>query len=478
MLIGGIVANTIGGVVVFLYLGVVFPPPQKPGSFVTMEFNLGLLVAIGLVAFCIGLWRGARMSRALGGWIRAGRAPTESERTGVLRLPARIVRMTALDWAAAGVVVAALNLDHSPQFALETATTIALSGLVTCTAAWIYAERELRPAVALVLSYAPLAETRGLGIRHRILLTWLLSSGTPLLGLALIPLGREAANTRSLVAPIVFIAAVALVAGYVLMTLAMNSVGDPVREVRNAMEAVSEGRTDVRVMVDDASEVGRLQAGFNAMVEGLAERERLHDLFGRQVGLDVAREALERGTALGGQEQEVGALFVDVLGSTPLAATEAPERVVALLNEFFAIVVDVAERHGGFVNKFEGDGALCVFGAPVACDDVADRALAAARELATRLGTGTALDAAVGVSVGTAVAGHVGAESRFEYTVIGDPVNEAARLTELAKAQGEPVLASAAAVRAASPEEAARWRLDGEVALRGRPEPTRLAVPT
>jgi adenylate cyclase len=130
------------------------------------------------------------------------------------------------------------------------------------------------------------------------------------------------------------------------------------------------------------------------------------------------------------------------------------------------------------VNKFEGDAALCVFGAPVPQPDHAARALAAARELCTTLSSRDGgLRAAIGVSCGEVVAGNVGAEERFEYTVIGDPVNEAARLTELARDRDGRLVASARIVEAAGEQEAARWRLDGEVVLRGRPEPTRLAEP-
>jgi adenylate cyclase len=477
LLIGGVLANEAGGAVVFLYLGVIFPPEPQPGSYVSLELTAIVLLIFGSLAVAVGLWRGRRMSRGLRTWMREGRDPTPQEREDLLRLPVRIVWMTAQWWLLAVVVFGLLNLDHSRQFALETATTIALGGLVTCTAAWLFTERELRPAVAIALASGHPPGQHGLGIAPRILLTWLLCSAVPLIGLALVPIGRGAEDTVSLLGPILFIVGVALVAGFVLMGLAMKAVADPVRELRAGMEAVAAGRTDVRVTVDDASEVGSLQAGFNAMIEGLEEREQLRDLFGRQVGLDVAHAALERGIRLGGEKTEVGALFVDVLGSTSLAAREDPERVVGLLNEFFAIVVGTVERHGGFVNKFEGDGALCVFGAPVACRDAADRALAAARDLAGRIAAEATLDAAIGVAFGTGVAGHVGAESRFEYTVIGDPVNEAARLTELAKARRLPVLAGATAVLAAGATEAARWRLEGEVTLRGRSDPTRLAVP-
>jgi adenylate cyclase len=255
-------------------------------------------------------------------------------------------------------------------------------------------------------------------------------------------------------------------------------VTTPIRDLRRAVDAVAAGDLDVAVQVDDGSEVGRLQAGFNSMVDGLRERERMRDLFGRQVGPDVARAALEQGAELGGRRAEIAALFIDIIGSTAIAEREAPERVVALLNDFFAAVVDVVDAHGGLVNKFEGDAALCVFGAPVAQDDHAGRALAAARELHRRVeALDGGLEAAIGVASGPVVAGWIGAETRFEYTIVGDAVNEAARLCDAAKEHPGRLLASAEALDRAGRSEAARWRTDGKVQLRGRSAPTRLAVP-
>ena len=116
-----------------------------------------------------------------------------------------------------------------------------------------------------------------------------------------------------------------------------------------------------------------------------------------------------------------------------------------------------------------------MFGAPTPLERHADCALAAARTLAERLAELDDVEAGIGVSSGTVVAGNIGEEKRFEYTVIGDPVNEAARLTELAKTEGG-VLASDAAVERAT-GEADRWEPGDEVELRGRAEPTRLAKP-
>jgi adenylate cyclase len=201
-------------------------------------------------------------------------------------------------------------------------------------------------------------------------------------------------------------------------------------------------------------------------------------MFGRLVGEDVAREALDRGIELGGEERDVAVLFVDLIGSTELASEKPPQEVVSLLNDFFGVVVEVVEEHGGWINKFEGDAALAVFGVPIEMDGAEAAALAAARELASKLPDAvSALRAGIGVSSGRAVAGNIGSESRFEYTVIGDPVNEAARLCELAKQADSGVLAAAGTVERAGDEEADRWELGESVELRGRSEETQVAEP-
>ena len=278
-------------------------------------------------------------------------------------------------------------IDLGWEFGFEVAGSIALAGLTTTAAVFLLSERILRPAVGLALDAETPPETRSLGIGARLILTWLLCSGVPIVMLALIPIGREETEAGDLIVPMLFVAGAGLWIGLFATKLATLTVTRPVRQMRKAVDSVREGDLDVTVTVDDGSELGRLQAGFNAMVAGLRERELLHDLFGRQVGLDVAREALETQPALGGRTQTISALFVDVIGSTSLAERESPERVVELLNQFFELVVGVVDEHGGMVNKFEGDAALCVFGAPIEQPDHAARALAAARAMRDRLST-------------------------------------------------------------------------------------------
>ncbi|MEE9243068.1 MAG: adenylate/guanylate cyclase domain-containing protein, partial [Mycobacterium sp.] len=323
---------------------------------------------------------------------------------------------------------------------------------------------------------------RAPGVVLRQVLTWALSTGVPVLAIVIALVASKfailTAPAEQLTATVLLLAVAALLVGLASTVLVAMSIADPLRQLRWALGEVQRGNFNAHMQIYDASELGLLQAGFNDMVRDLAERQRLRDLFGRYVGEDVARRALERGTELGGQEREVAVLFVDLVGSTQLAATRPAAEVVSLLNDFFRVVVDTVNRHGGFVNKFQGDAALAIFGAPIEQPNASGAALAASRELHDAL-----IDVlgesefGIGVSAGRAIAGHIGAQARFEYTVIGDPVNEAARLTELAKLEEGHVLASAIAVRGALDSEALCWDVAETVELRGRTEPTQLARP-
>ena len=150
------------------------------------------------------------------------------------------------------------------------------------------------------------------------------------------------------------------------------------------MERVADGDLTATVPVADSGEIGDLQLRFNRMTAGLRERDQLRELFGRHVGADVARQAMEN-TDLGGESREVSVLFVDLRGSTALAETLPPGRAVAMLNDLFTAVVAAVEAEGGWANKFEGDAALCIFGAPIPQPDHADHALRAARRLSADL---------------------------------------------------------------------------------------------
>ena len=318
-------------------------------------------------------------------------------------------------------------------------------------------------------------------MRLRLIACWVLGSGVPLAGLLVLPLVSRDATLRADIGPAVFVlSSVGLLTGLLVTVVGAKSVAEPITDVRRALEQVEAGRLDVSVPVDRAGDLGELQAGVNRMVEGLRERQRLADLFGRHVGTEVAQQAIEQGTGLDSEQREASVLFVDLIGSTAMAEVLPPQNVVETLNAYFGAVVRVVSAEGGWVNKFEGDGALCVFGAPAVQPDHAARALRSARALLRELRelalAYPGIDAAIGVSSGMVVAGNVGTEQRYEYTLIGRPVNEAARLTDLAKARAGRVLASQGALDR-SGDEGARWSSLGTVALRGQSAPTAIHEP-
>jgi adenylate cyclase len=475
-------ANGAGAVVTFVLSTFVVPAPPEGLTASNQRLNaiaFGVVLALGLV---VGFYVSSRVAAPGLDWLREDRDPTPEERDRSLGYPLRQTAIEAVLWVGAAAIFTAVNLSTSTTLALEVGLEVVLGGIVTCCLTYLLAERLSRPATARALEARVPEEPIGPAIGARVLLIWAGSTAVPLVAVGLIgvvALGDVQASRDEIGLAVAVLAALGVLVGLTAMTIYARSMSEPLRGLRSALGHVEAGELDVSVAVDDAGEVGVLQAGFNRMVHGLREREKLRDLFGRHVGEEVARNALEReDVELGGELREAAVLFVDVIGSTRLASTHDPADVVARLNAFFAIVVDCVSLHGGWVNKFEGDAALCVFGAPTPHPDAAGSALATARALRFRFDHELdGIEAAIGVSAGEVVAGNVGAAERFEYTVIGDPVNEAARLTELAKTTPAKLLASDTALALAGRRERDRWQLDRNESLRGRTRPTGIVVP-
>jgi adenylate cyclase len=476
-------ANVTGALVLFLLLGFLIPFAPE-GADRQLGLNAAVVVGYAALTLTLGSWWGRRMSAPVERWLSEDRPPTAEERRLALGIPLRFVLVSSLFWTIAAILFTLLNASTSGWSVVVVGGAILLGGKTTCAVGYLLLERITRPVITRALAGgAPPEKTCGPGVRGRLMMAWSLGTGVPLLGIVMVAIAGIADGDEDptfLAATVAFIAVIGFAVGLLAIAVASRSIADPIGAVRDGMARVEEGALDVSVPVDDGSEVGLLEAGFNRMAAGLRERDRLRDLFGRHVGEEVAQAALEEDgeVQLGGEVREVAVIFVDLVGSTALAARRPPSEVVALLNDFFRLVVETVEEQGGWVNKFEGDAALCVFGAPTARRDAACDALCAARTLRERLDERLrVVDAGIGVSAGPAVAGNVGTEERFEYTVIGDPVNEAARLSELAKRRPERLLAAAAVMEGAGREEAARWEVREEVVLRGRDVPTGLAVP-
>lgn len=468
-----------GVVLLLLLLVVPLPDAADPLRLDNVLLSVAYLPAAVLVGTVVGT---VRVRRRLA-WLRRGEQPTDRQRRRTIGIPLAVTVVQLSLWLLAAVLFAAYNGPRSGILAMAITVTILIGGLVASALTYLLVEQVNQPVLAVALADAGLEATRGSGVAWRTFVMWLLGSALPVAGLVLlnaIAIGIDVDRVELAISGVV-LGSIALVVGLVVILVHARSISRPLKGLRRAVARVSMGDTHVRVPVSDATEVGILQTGFNQMVQGLADRDRIRDILGRHVGQDVARRALEEGVELGGEVRDVAVLFVDVTGSTAMAEREGAVATVERLNELFGVVVEVAEAAGGTVTHFAGDAALCVWGAPLTHPRPASAALRAGRELASRLAADPGTVAAgVGVAAGPVVAGNVGAAQRVEYTVIGDAVNTAARLSDLAKEREEGVVATAGACEAAAAEgtgEDQRWRGDGEATLRGRSTPTSVVVP-
>ena len=487
--LGMLQADIIGALLVLGFLRFGLPSEDRIQLQDLPAYNLAIFLGYLFVSFTVASYLTLRMLIPVMRWQRRDMllgdrdpADTEVARIRALKMPFYRSVISATNWLLGSVVFIVASWPVASRSAPVVAVASGLGATATAIIGYLQSERVLRPVAVAALRGGVPETFHAPGVILRQVLTWVLSTGVPVLTIVLALVASRfeilTAPAERLTTTILLLAIAALVIGLFSTVLVAMSIADPLRQLRWALGEVQRGNYNAHMQIYDASELGLLQAGFNDMVRDLAERQRLRDLFGRYVGEDVARRALERGTELGGQERDVAVLFVDLVGSTQLAATRPAADVVSLLNEFFRVVVDTVNRHGGFVNKFQGDAALAIFGAPIEHPDASGAALAASRELHDELiDVLGETDFGIGVSAGRAIAGHIGAQARFEYTVIGDPVNEAARLTELAKHEKGHVLASAIAVSDALDSEALCWDVGETVELRGRSAPTQLARP-
>jgi len=414
-------------------------------------------------------------------WFLAGDEPTTEQRDAAIKLSARQSAILLAAWGLSGGILILLDRSGGASLLLPMLLGVLLGGPAAAGTGLLIAQHSLRP---LMIAATQGAKPRlaAPGVFARLVLMWFLCSAVPIAVIATFVVLRSYGwliqRSASLDAPVLVVSLAALILGLPTMILTSRSIADPVGEVVDAMAEVEHGDLETYVGAYERSQIGRLQTGFNRMVAGLAERDRLRDLFGRYVGADVARRAIEEGAELSGDVVEAAVLYIDLVGSTQLAESRPPQEVAEILNDFFRIVVGAVDEQQGLINKFQGDAALAIFGAPLRMDQPASAALATARALAAALRQLPVVDFGIGVSAGRVFAGNIGAENRYEYTVIGDAVNEAARLADVAKTSDRRILCSAAAIERAGEAERDRWAECYSTVLRGRSEATRVSTPS
>jgi adenylate cyclase len=233
-------------------------------------------------------------------------------------------------------------------------------------------------------------------------------------------------------------------------------VAAPLRDLETAMDRVARGELETHAPVVGNDEIGAVAEGFNRMVAGLRDRERIRETFGKYVSPEVRDEILAGRVTLGGQRREVTILFSDLRDFTPWVESHPAEEVVRDINAYFTLMEGAIRAHGGLVVQFIGDEIEAVFGAPVADPLHADHAVATALEMCRRLETfnesrrragAIALRHGIGIHTGEVLAASIGSPERLSYALVGDPVNLASRIQGLTKEVGGVILVSGDTVR-------------------------------
>ena len=277
----------------------------------------------------------------------------------------------------------------------------------------------------------------------------------------------------------------------VLALITGRRLAKPVAAVARAAARVAAGDFSVRIPARAAagkSEVAEMGQAFNRMAvdlgsyrDRLVSETRARENLSRFMSPEVVEMIVrgDRDLALGGEKKEITILFADVVSFTRLTERLEPERVVAILNELFTIITEIVFQHGGIIDKFIGDAAMALWGAPEAQPDGPLRAAQAADAIARWLEVGNArwrkelghdVELAMALHTGVAVVGNIGSEKRMEYTAIGNAVNICARLEQIAQAQ-QILLTRDTLERLDGAFETVSL---GHVALRGRTEPTEI----
>jgi len=481
---------------------------RYPRVFVTLELQAGFLVTAGtvallgayydasfsdfmyLLAFTLALTAGALgwgLVRILPrlwpitAWIGGERDDDATERAWAtaVGLPLRLVKdelfspVLAVVLPSCVAAVLILELSWLDFFPLVIAGTVAVGyGAILHH---LTIEAGMRPIlIDINQAVSPRVES---GI-EALSLRWRLLTALPMINVITGVVVAAIAGADSLGVTVLVAIGVATTISLELTILLSRSVLGPLADLRRATDAVAEGDFDVSVPLTTADEIGELAVSFNQMVGGLRERERIRQAFGTYLDQNVAEHILSDGFSEGGELVEVSILFCDVKDFTSFAEAAEAEEVVACLNALFEVVVPVISGEGGHVDKFEGDGLMAVFGAPVLVPDHADRALRAALEidrLVNHEGEGGGFQVGIGLNTGKVVAGSIGGGGRLNFSVIGDAVNVASRVEAETRETGDDLLLTEATrERLRSPVE---LESRGERDLKGIERPVRLYAP-
>jgi adenylate cyclase len=452
------------------------------------DFVVILLIALALtaVAVALNLVRTYPLLKPIRRWIEGDRTDQASNEAWVaaIGLPMDLIKrdmvfpFVVVVFPTCVAAVTILNLSWLTFFPFFFGASVAVG--YGAMLHYLALEVGMRPVlVDINQAVTPRTEAAVSAFPLRVRLMGALPLINLIAGLTVAALTSEGGGGASLTSDVLIALAVATTISLELSLLLSKSILRPIADLQRATEALRKGRYDVSVPVTTGDELGELAASFNQMIAGLAERERIREAFGTYLDEEVAEYILSDGFSEEGVEVEVSVLFCDARDFTAMAADKNAKEVVAALNGLFEVVVPIISRHGGHVDKFVGDGLLAVFGAPESYPDHADRAVRAGCAMSEAVNGGDAagdeLRIGVGINTGAVVAGSIGGAGRLNFSVIGDPVNVAARVEAATRELDADVLATQTTCDRLSDE----FELEdlGERELKGIADPVRLFAP-
>ncbi len=244
---------------------------------------------------------------------------------------------------------------------------------------------------------------------------------------------------RDIQRSIVIIGVLGVLFAFAMALVIAQRITQPLTGLLQGVQEIAKGNLNFIVPVKSRDELAVLADAFNQMTQGLKEKERVTNILGKYISPEVARKVLEQkdGVALKGERRECAVMFTDIRGFTAISENAPPEKIVADLNEYFTLMVDLVVKYEGTLDKFIGDAIMAVWGAPIPFEDKEFRAVKAALEMQQALGqlnksridkNLVPLTMGVGLNSGVVVSGNLGSDKRTDYTVIGEEVNLASRL--------------------------------------------------
>jgi class 3 adenylate cyclase len=280
-----------------------------------------------------------------------------------------------------------------------------------------------------------------------------------------------------------FIGLTLLALAIILSSLSALKFSRPIEILTRIIQRIGRGDMTVRAApkVATGDELQVLAESIDQMTAGLVERDKVKGLFSKFHGSSVTEDLLTKDISIGGARKQVTVFFSDIRGFTSLSERQSPEQVVAMLNEYFAVMVKIIVEHGGVVDKFIGDAIMAVWGAPRCTGRDMERALSASLAMRAALAelndrrrarNEDPLLIGMGLHCGSAISGTIGSDERMEYTVIGDTVNITSRVESSSKVYGEDILVTETLTTGL--HQSFAFESVGEINVKGKLEPLRL----